>query len=483
MAFLPEICNLRPFLAQVVPSRATPEQAASAMQLFIQQLELWLRQFKETICKDLEDCCNGAPSGVTKFIELSDVPASYVGAAGDIVRVNATETGLEFFTLALVTAFLQLSDVPHSYAGAGSKFVRVNVAENALEFFALSLVTAFIQLSDVPASYTGASHKALRVNVGETAVEFFTQLFTLLGDVPSSYTGQALKALRVNAGETAVEFFSQLFTLLGDVPNSYSGQAGTFVVVNTTETGLEFTNGAGPQSPTAIQLGLVRSLILPGTGTSFVIGPTQSNDGAGGITTPALVSTTLLDSIWRTRFQSAGGAGSEASVRVPQLLVTRGSAAGAGGFRFSARWATSLGPVAQQRSFVGLVGVTTALANANPTTFTDIFGVGYNSTDTQLSFIYNDGSGTATKDAINGGVGFPVDATTVYELVFSCSPDNTVIDYIIRNLSTGTSEAGQKTTNLPTNTVGLAPQMWVNNGTTASAVRIDMVYMKVELYG
>jgi hypothetical protein len=460
---------------------------ASAVQITNQQLEGYLREMLKTICDDLTTCCGETP--VLDFTELGDVPHSYVGEAGKVVRVNATEDGLEFFTLTLVTTFLQLSDTPSTYAGSALFFVRVNAGATALEFFNLTatLVTTFLQLTDTPSTYAAQALKFVRVNAGETALEFFTltlvTAFTQLSDVPASYAGAALKVLRVNAGANAVEFFTEVFTALGDVPTSYSGKAGTFVVVNTTETGLEFTSGSGPQSPTATQAGRIRSLVYPGTATTMVIGPTQSNDGAGGITTPALVSTTLLDSTWRCRFQSAGGAGSEASCRVPQLMVTRGSSAGAGGFRFSARWATSLGPVAQQRSFVGLINLTTAITNVNPSTLLDLFGVSYNSTGTQLLMTYNDGSGTATQDAINGGVGFPVDATTVYELVFSCSPDNTVIDYIIRNLSSGLSESGQKTTNLPTNTLALAPQMWVNNGTTASAVRIDLIYMQVELYG
>ena len=168
MTTTPQTCSLPPFLASVVPSRATPEQAASAMQLFIQQLENYLRRLKDAVCTDLQA---GGGGGATRFTQLTDVPNSYAGAADKAVRVNAAETGLEFFTLALVTAFIQLSDVPHSYAGA------------ALQ--------------------------ALRVNAGQTAVEFFTQLLTLMGDFPNSYAGAAGKVLAVNAGETAVEFSDQ----------------------------------------------------------------------------------------------------------------------------------------------------------------------------------------------------------------------------------------------------------------------------------
>ena len=45
--------------------------------------------------------------GVSSFLDLNDAPSSYVGEAGNSVRVNAGETGLEFFDLDLDS----LSDV------------------------------------------------------------------------------------------------------------------------------------------------------------------------------------------------------------------------------------------------------------------------------------------------------------------------------------------------------------------------------------
>lgn len=40
---------------------------------------------------------NGTPGGSVAFTDLTDVPSSYSGQTGKAVRVNATETGLEFF--------------------------------------------------------------------------------------------------------------------------------------------------------------------------------------------------------------------------------------------------------------------------------------------------------------------------------------------------------------------------------------------------
>jgi len=43
---------------------------------------------------------NTNKSATTTFIKLTDVPQSYLGANGDFVKVNSTETGLEFTSVA-----------------------------------------------------------------------------------------------------------------------------------------------------------------------------------------------------------------------------------------------------------------------------------------------------------------------------------------------------------------------------------------------
>ncbi len=177
-----QTCNLQPFLAKAVPSRVSPEQAASAVQLIVQQLENWLRRFKDAICADLQT----PPSGVTRFLELSDAPHSYAGQAGNFVRVNAGATALEFFNLiaTLVTTFLQLSDTPGSYAGAALQGVRVNAAETALEFFN----RLFTTLTDVPTSYAGAAGALVAVNAAENGLEFSTSTGTSLSRILTTLT-------------------------------------------------------------------------------------------------------------------------------------------------------------------------------------------------------------------------------------------------------------------------------------------------------
>jgi hypothetical protein len=432
-----QTCQLRPFLAQAVPVRDDIAALASAVQLTNQQLEGYLREMLKTICDDLTTCCGSTP--VLDFTELGDVPHSYVGEAGKVVRVNAGETGLEFFTLTLVTTFLGLSDTPGTYAGSGLLFVRVNAGENALEFFDLTatLVTAFTQLSDVPGNYTGDALKVVRVNAGETALEFFTEVFIALGDVPNTYSGAANKVVAVNNAETALIFADQ------------------------TVTDLSFVHT--PRFLTAF---------LPGVGGTTVLvgGGTLAN--LGTLTNPAPTNATLITSFYRSHYLSAAGAGNSSAVRTQTLLVTRGSTGVQGGFKLIWTVGTSTA-LAQQRAFFGLTGATTVIGNVNPSTLTDIVGVGYDSAETVLAFIYNDGSGTATKTPLSAS--FPVDNSTVYRIEIKCAANASSITITVTNLATGASSSTNVSSNLPTNTVWLAPQAWANNGTTATAVQLDMM--------
>jgi hypothetical protein len=490
-----QTCDLSPFVAKVVAQKGSLEDAASALQIFIRQLEGYLRQLKAAICTDL-----GNAGGVKNFIDLLDVPNTYFGSANKLVRVNSLADGLEFFTSPYATAFLDLIDVPHSYAGASLKGVRVNVGETGLEFYLRSLiglsdfpasytsqalkflrvnaaatavefvVAALTLLSDFPASYSGAALKALRVNAGATAVEFFTQALTLLSDFPANYSGAALKRLRVNGAATAVEFITDSFINLSDCPASYSGAANKVVGVNAAANGLVFFD------TTISDLGAVitpftRALWLPSTDiTTAFLGakPTFAGAGAvrgmdGGV---ALATTNLLTSSVGFIITAAStAAGQAASIR-SNPMVWRGNASGLGGFKVKARFATERA-IAQQRSFIGLTATDALLSNANPSTFLNLCGFSYDSAATNWSTITNDGSGTATTSSL--GVGYPVDATTVFEMTLVAQPNGSAIDWTIANLTSGASTSGSFSSDLPSNTSFLCFQFWSNNGTSSGA--------------
>jgi hypothetical protein len=93
-----KICDVEPFRYQATPQIG--DTNASAGQINDQFLEDYLNRLRQAICDDItsiiEECCNGGGGGATTFLALTDTPASYAGAGGDFVAVNAGATGLEF---------------------------------------------------------------------------------------------------------------------------------------------------------------------------------------------------------------------------------------------------------------------------------------------------------------------------------------------------------------------------------------------------
>ena len=192
-------------------------------------------------------------------------------------------------------------------------------------------------------------------------------------------------------------------------------------------------------------------------------------------------TTNLFTSMRRLGYVGATSAGSSTGPRLNVLQYWRGNAVNLGGFMLVIRFGVSdAATVAQSRTFVGMCGVTTALSNANPSTFTNIVGVGNDSTQTTLRILYNDASGTAS--SIDLGANFPSNtlSTDIYELVLFCEPNSSVINYRVERLNTGHVATGTLTTDLPANTQLLAPQLWRNNGSTALAVGIDLISLYIE---
>lgn len=149
---------------------------------------------------------------IRNFLGLDDTPSTFNGQSGKVVKVNATETALEFGSATGLDEFVQLTDTPADYTGQADKVVTVKPAEDGLEFTdAPAVVDEFTQLTDTPADYTGQVGKVVKVNAAEDGLEFATDAggvteFKQLTDTPNTYVGQAGKIPSVNVGETALEF-------------------------------------------------------------------------------------------------------------------------------------------------------------------------------------------------------------------------------------------------------------------------------------
>jgi hypothetical protein len=207
--------------------------------------------------------------------------------------------------------------------------------------------------------------------------------------------------------------------------------------------------------------------IVPGSSSALsflACSPTVS----GTITQGALADTNSLTRVRRQILTTAAGAGSLAYFRQPNLFVHRGSASGRGGFRFVQQLGLAT-LVAGNRGFFGLNDQTSNPTNVDPLTSTvaNKIGIAFASETGNLSLI--NGVAGVAPTVLNLGASFPVNIAHLIEFVFASLPNQSGIDYVIRNKENGAIASGTLTTNIPANTVYLAPTSWMCNNATAAA--------------
>lgn len=228
-------------------------------------------------------------------------------------------------------------------------------------------------------------------------------------------------------------------------------------------------------------LGRNRALIYQANGnaTTSTVWGALAPTATGTATARTVATTNLFAWMKRIGYVTAITNNSVAGLRSAVLQNGLSNVANAGGFHFVTRFGISDAVlVAGARLFVGMVGVTTNLGNADPSSNTNIIGVGLDAADTTLQIMYN-GTGTATK--INLGASFPESTNTdMYELSLYAAPNSTTVYYGVTNLSTGATASGTITSNLPAVNTLLTYQLWRHNATTGSAVGLDIVSIYLE---
>jgi hypothetical protein len=207
-----------------------------------------------------------------------------------------------------------------------------------------------------------------------------------------------------------------------------------------------------------------------------VLGTSLSTTGT--VSHPALASTNMLTSARRFRIASSAAAGNVASIRGSSTLVWRGNAANLGGFHFMCHWGLSTN-FSGQRCFVGLMGQTTAPgAAADVSALTNLIGFGRDTADTNLQFMYNDNSGSASK--IDLGASFARSTTDLLEVFMFCAPNGSTIYYVAENKTAGVSTSGSVNTDLPSSTTFLDFHLWTENNATSSAAQLDCLNFYLE---
>lgn len=213
---------------------------------------------------------------------------------------------------------------------------------------------------------------------------------------------------------------------------------------------------------------------IAGSNNHTVLGlSTMSLSGTGTARTPA--STNLFTGTRRLGLVSQNSASSVCGIRNPTNQFWRGNAAGAGGFHIIWRFGISdASLVATGRTFCGLWATTSAPTDVDPSTLTNIVGVGCDSGDTQLQ-LYAAGAAAQARMAL--GASFPVNTVSVdiYELILYCPPNSSEMRWSVLRVNTGDMTSGTITNgaNLPSSTTFMCPQLWRSNDSTATAVAVD----------
>ena len=197
----------------------------------------------------------------------------------------------------------------------------------------------------------------------------------------------------------------------------------------------------------------------------------------GTAVTPA--SGSARSQITRIQYATAATAGALHTVISPNAgnaHMLRGNVQGEGGFRFTLRF--SLNALqAGNRGFWGIAASTTAATNIDPTTTAAParVGIGFNANTGNWQLIRSDGTTAAVTDL---GASFPLDTTSLIELVIFCRPHNGTsagdITWRVRRYATAADSAaaetsGTLTTNIPAATTLLHPWFFITNNATAAA--------------
>jgi hypothetical protein len=187
-----------------------------------------------------------------------------------------------------------------------------------------------------------------------------------------------------------------------------------------------------------------------------------------------LQTTSYYTRIPRTRSSSDTGVGKNCGYRRQSTDSSRRDI----GFRVNCGWGIA-DTHSTARMFIGYAeNGYLAGTNAEPTTFVNIIGVGSTSSETTLSWLENDGSGTATKTALGtGSLGGSAPINTSEAEIYWLTIENVAAGnptLIVERQSTGDVWSRTVTTDIPSTSTAMTFQLWRNSGATSGLVALEM---------
>lgn len=209
-----------------------------------------------------------------------------------------------------------------------------------------------------------------------------------------------------------------------------------------------------------------------GSATFSILGNVSAAALSGTAAAISITNTSVINRTIRTQIPTSSTVGTKASIRSASLRHAVGQ-----GFNFSVGWCIQdASYVAGAKQFHGLLPISTlgTLSNTvDNASLINFIGVGSDAADLNLQIFYNDATGTASK--IDLGANFPANRTAgavldkFYIFDLYNDPDTTTVKYRITDRVTGNTAQGTLTTDLPADTILLAPHSIRTNGATALA--------------
>ena len=264
-------------------------------------------------------------------------------------------------------------------------------------------------------------------------------------------------------------------TLVGGAMALYQLTVGADAITSGTNylNGCGWTGGVGAtgaQGPAGAEVYLQRKSWTIFGSNYETTGEDVSSAGNLSDSTPS--TATLLDSIPASRVLTNASVGASAQVYSTRNRVYCGNAAGRGGFDETLRFGfdSTYTTNASMRSFFGLMDIASApIGNVEPDTLLNMVGVCAKGGDSNLSWVSNDGSGTATTATL--GANFPARGgiNVLYEMRLQCAANGSVINATLTRADTGDVATKAFNTDIPANTQFLGWMGWVNSNSVSTS--------------
>lgn len=149
------------------------------------------------------------------------------------------------------------------------------------------------------------------------------------------------------------------------------------------------------------------------------------------------------------------------------------------GFYYRVIWGVSGTLNTASRGFFGFTTSSALISGSTePSAYTNVFGIGWDASQTELRAIYNDGSGAANTSSL--GVNFPINGSVdddIYDCELYCDPANTTdVFYQVTRTKTSTGDTyvatGTMSTDLPASTTTGNFHAHINSGSAAAITTV-----------